>query len=181
MTANAHPGPRARGFRAARLALAAAALALAGFAGHQPQGDERAVIYLARHAEKAGGPDPGLTEAGAARAARLAEQLSGAGLQAVYATDTRRARDTAALAAEAHGLEIQSYNPFDLAAFAEQLSARGETALVIGHSNTTPALAARLGAPLDGGDHDESDYDTMYAVALGDGATRVLVAGGSAD
>jgi len=135
------------------------------------------VIYLVRHAEKQAGSDPALTEAGAARAGRLAAQLADARLQAVYATDTARAQETARPAADDHGLEITAYDAQDLARFAQALKQAGQTALVVGHSNTTPQLAELLGGE-PGPEMDESDYDRLYAVSLTDGQTRMFVAGG---
>ena len=135
------------------------------------------VIYLVRHAEKQTGSDPALTEAGAARAERLAAQLQDAGLQAVYATETMRAQETARPAADDHGLEITSYDARDLAGFAHALKQAGQTALVVGHSNTTPQLAGLLGGE-SGPEMDESDYERLYAVSLAGGETRMFVAGG---
>ncbi|HBP23093.1 MAG TPA: histidine phosphatase family protein [Planctomycetes bacterium] len=103
------------------------------------------VVYAVRHAEKQGGDDPGLTAEGVARAAALAFALRHVPLDGVYSTDTKRTRATVAPAAEAHGLEVQTY------AADGSLSKRlgsgqgGRCVLVVGHSNTIPALLQRLG------------------------------------
>lgn len=108
-----------------------------------------ATYIVLRHGEKVddGSRDPALGEAGQARAARIAATLRDAPLEAVYATAYRRTQSTAAPAAAAHGLEVRTYEAGSpAAAFAAELRAahpRG-TVLVVGHSNTVPALAAAL-------------------------------------
>lgn len=135
------------------------------------------VIYLVRHGEKQAGSDPQLSEAGTARSERLAEQLRDVPLQAIWSTDTLRTRETAAPTASDHGLEVALYDANDLSGFAERLKQAGETALVVGHSNTTPELAAFLGGDA-GPEMDESDYERLYEVRLSDGRTRMFTAGG---
>ncbi|RPE81172.1 SixA phosphatase family protein [Vulcaniibacterium tengchongense] len=147
---NAQPGPRARAWLAA-LALAATGCATAA----RPEAVDAAAaapattFVLVRHAEKArdGSDDPPLTEAGHARAARLARWLERAPLRAVYATDYRRTRQTAAPAAQRHRLPVLGYDakrpPGEFAAELRRAHAGG-TVLVVGHSNTVPALAAAL-------------------------------------
>jgi broad specificity phosphatase PhoE len=132
-----------------RLAIAAALVfALAGWAD-LPRADAVATFYLVRHAEKTddGSKDPALSEAGKTRAQALARQLRGAPLKAVYATDYRRTQATAQPTAQAHALKVTVYNPKLPAASAamrlRQLHASG-AALVVGHSNTVPELAAAL-------------------------------------
>lgn len=137
--------------RAATAALVAAGV-LAGCASTRtPSGAATAggpTLLLVRHAEKgADDPrDPLLTPAGGARAQRLAAELRDAPLVAVYSTDTRRTRATATPAAQAHGLDVTPYDPRDAAALAGELRARHPRGLVlvVGHSNTLPALAAAL-------------------------------------
>ena len=66
------------------------------------------LIYLVQHGEKerlAG--DPGLTELGNDQAGATARWLQGAGLQALFSSPLRRARETAAAIAAATGLPVQ--------------------------------------------------------------------------
>jgi probable phosphoglycerate mutase len=73
----------------------------------------RRELWLIRHAESAwnamglwqGHADPGLSARGQAQAQALALALAGAGIEAIAASDLRRARETAAVVAEALGLE----------------------------------------------------------------------------
>ena len=72
-------------------------------------------ILLARHGQSdwnaakrwQGHADRPLTEAGRAQAQALAERVAKIALDAVYSSDLRRARDTAAVVAESQGLEVQ--------------------------------------------------------------------------
>jgi phosphohistidine phosphatase SixA len=104
------------------------------------------VIYAVRHAEKASGRDPELTPEGSQRAEALARVLQHVELDHVYSTDTKRTRATGAPVAKAKGLEISSYKPFGSGL--PKLLAGGEggrTVLVVGHSNTVPALVKAFG------------------------------------
>lgn len=125
------------------------------------------VAFLVRHAEKAEGPDPELTAAGQARAERLAAILRSAGIERIHSSDFKRTRNTAAPTAEALGLEIELYDPYDLEGLAAMLREAGGRHLVVGHSNTTPAVAELLGGE-PGTEIDEpTEYDRMYVVTAG--------------
>ena len=66
------------------------------------------VIYLVQHGDKVRVPgDPGLTELGEDQVAAMARWLEGAGLQALFSSPLRRARETAAAIAAATGLPVQ--------------------------------------------------------------------------
>ena len=132
------------------------------------------VVYLVRHAEKADtSRDPALSPAGKARAADLARMLGDAGVTQVWSTDFERTRSTARPTAEARGLQVQIYDPNDLKGFAARLAATPGRHLVVGHSNTTPALVRALGGT-PGNLMADSEYDRFYAVVLG-GSTPVTV------
>ena len=131
-------------------------------------------FVIVRHAEKASDDprDPQLSAAGMARAQRLAASLATAPLAAIYATAYRRTRQTATPAAAAHSLTVSTYEAkSDAGEFAATLSqrhARG-TVLVVGHSNTVPAIAGALCgctvAPIG-----DDEYDRRLRVQIdGDG------------
>ena len=133
-----------------RLAVAVLVAALASAAQAQQ------AILLVRHAEKAteeNEPGVPLSDAGRARAARLAGLLKNAGVTAVYATDTDRARQTAEPLARALKLDVRIYPPRDAAGkLAPQLlldrlkkEEPSGVVLVVGHQNTVPDLLARIG------------------------------------
>jgi phosphohistidine phosphatase SixA len=151
-----------------RLALTVLVIALADAAGGQQ------TILLVRHAEKATDANEAsvpLSEAGTARAARLAEMLKSAGVTAVYATDTVRARRTAEPLAKAAGLEVRIYAPKDadgkpapriLLDRLKKEEPRG-VVLVVGHSNTVPEILAALGYS-EKVDIPATQFDDLFVV-----------------
>jgi broad specificity phosphatase PhoE len=163
-------------------AVIASALLLAActHGAGRPGGDGAAATFVVvRHAEKLadGSRDPALTAAGRARAAALAAQLADAPLVAVYATGYRRTQATAAPAARLHGLPVTSYDARQpAAAFAASLrnAHPAGTVLVVGHSNTAPAIAAALCgcevAPMS-----EADYGRRLIVQIGDDGDVTLI------
>jgi broad specificity phosphatase PhoE len=135
------------------------------------------VVWLVRHAERTDDgmehqPDPDLSAAGHARAEALARLLADAGITAVHSTPYARTRQTAAPLAEALGLTVEEYDPADaqaMEAFVESLRSPGHR-VVVGHSNTTPALVAALGgdpvSPIA-----TLEYDRIYVVTIGPDGT----------
>ena len=113
------------------------------------------LVILVRHAERASEPagDPGLTPAGEQRAQALAQALAGTPVNAIITTQFRRTRDTAAPLARALGLtplvvEAQAGGAGGHAqAVADAVRAQTGTVLVVGHSNTVPAILQALGGP----------------------------------
>jgi len=141
--------------------LGSAALVLTACA--QKPSVPNATYYLVRHAEKtAEKPDPALTNAGEARAADLANRLAGTELTAIYSSDYRRTRDTAAPTAQIQGLEVQLYNPGALSEFADRLKQESGHILVVGHSNTTPDLSEFIGGPKGEPIIEATEYDRLY-------------------
>jgi broad specificity phosphatase PhoE len=142
------------------------------------------VVLVMRHAERAadGSPDPSLTGAGMVRARALAAAVTHGGVQAVFATQLRRTRETAEPLARAAGVPVteRSIGATNASTYALELAHEirdrhaGQTVAVVGHSNTVPALVAALSggaAPAVG----ENDYGDVFVVVLGDSApTRVL-------
>lgn len=128
------------------------------------------VVVLLRHAEKQadGSRDPVLTAAGRQRAEALVQRLQGRPLAAVYATPYRRTQLTAWPLASARGLTLRVRPAGESAqSLAELLLRRhaGQQVLVVGHSNTLPALARALGAQ-DVADMPESEYDRAMIVTV---------------
>ncbi|SHI20773.1 SixA phosphatase family protein [Ferrimonas marina] len=143
--------------------------------GWQTGQAEHRMLYLVRHAEKASGEDPDLLPCGRERAQQLGRWLTGRGIQAVYSSDTRRTRQTALLVADTLEVPVHYYDPRNLEALAETLLSAQGSLMVVGHSNTTPALASLLlaqEAPAMG----EGDYDRVYGVHLGQrGADKLIL------
>lgn len=129
-------------------------------------------VFLVRHGEKEKGDDPGLTADGAVRAKALAARLSGEGITEIWSTRTNRTEQTAAPLAAELGLPVQTYDASTLPAFASWLQASPGIKLVVGHSNTTDALAALLGADPGPPIEEATEFDRLYVIELGEfGAT----------
>jgi broad specificity phosphatase PhoE len=124
-------------------------------------------FYLVRHAEKQvdGTKDPHLTDKGHKRAGLLAKQLSAANITKIYSSDYHRTKETAKPLAEILDLSVESYDPSKLKEFSEVLKLQAGQIVIVGHSNTTPPLAALLsGMPVE--EMDESEYENLYQVVL---------------
>jgi broad specificity phosphatase PhoE len=126
-------------------------------------------IYLVRHAEKEPGRDPQLTPDGRARAAALATRLSKAKLSTIYSTNLRRTTQTAGPIALATEIPVIFYDPSQLDEFASQLRTQSGNILVVGHSNTTPILAAALGGEAGAPIIEATEYDRLYVLTIKDG------------
>ena len=129
-------------------------------------------VFVVRHAEKAAEPkaDPPLTEAGAARAELLINALNGQSLGAAFSTDFQRTRETASPAAARFGLttelvDARAKDHVQQVASAVLTKHRGETVLVVGHSNTVPDIVAALGAPRPG-DICDAEFDWLFVVRV---------------
>ncbi len=186
-------GPR-RGLRVGRVGRGVTPLALlalgllAGCASPEPSGSSGAaaaetaapterLIVVVRHAEKVDDSrDPELSETGTARAASLAALLADAGIERVLSTDYIRTRETARPTAEAAGVDVELYDPSAIPALARTLLDALERAiLVVGHSNTTPALVEALTGEL-AEPMPEEEYDRLYRVWVAeDGSVRAEV------
>ena len=131
-------------------------------------------VIFVRHAEKAAEPadDPGLTPAGQRRVAELTRQLRDAdviaGIDAVYSTPFRRTEETARPIAEALDLPVNSYDAADTEAIMEYIvrEHKGKIILVVGHSNTLPALMADMGASKKVPPIAENEYDNIYIISI---------------
>jgi broad specificity phosphatase PhoE len=131
-------------------------------------------VYLLRHAEKQddGTDDPHLSKQGRERAEYLAQQLSLAEITKIYSSNYHRTQETADPLSASLGVAVQRYDPSNLEAFAATLKAEEGNTVVVGHSNTTPTLAALLsGEVVDAIDEDE--YENLYQVVLINGKTRL--------
>ena len=131
-------------------------------------------VIFVRHAEKAAEPseDPGLSPAGERRVAELTRQLKDAdviaGIDAVYSTPYRRTEETARPIAEALGLPVHTYDAADTEAIMERIvrEHKGKIILVVGHSNTLPALMGNMGASKRVPPIAENEYDNIYIVSI---------------
>ena len=129
---------------------------------------EISTFFLVRHAEKAStGEDPSLTTEGQERAEELARFLQEVPIDAIYSTDYKRTMETAMPTATAKNVPIESYDPSDLATFAAALqeATTNKKILIVGHSNTTPALINIFANSDQYTSLSEKQYDNMYILS----------------
>jgi broad specificity phosphatase PhoE len=131
-------------------------------------------IIFVRHAEKEAFPadDPGLSAAGKQRAAELARQLVDAdviaGIDAIYSTSYRRTEETVQPVATALNLPITPYDASNTESIMDEIvrEHKGKIILVVGHSNTVPALIGNMGASKNVPEISEYEYDNIYIVSV---------------
>jgi len=132
-------------------------------------------VFVVRHAERADtaagaaptmAADPELSDAGRARAESLAAALEDAEVVAIFATEFKRTQATAAPLAKALGLQVTTISSKEPAKLIQAVKSAGGNVLVVGHSNTVPAIVKDLGvaAPITVGD---AEYDNLFVVTLG--------------
>ena len=129
-------------------------------------------VIVVRHAEKATEPaaDPPLTAAGVARAEALVDAVRAMPVTAIVSTDFARTRSTAAPLAARLGLtpqlvDARARDHARLVAEGILARHRGETVVVVGHSNTVPDIVAALGATTPPPICD-AEYDNLYVVRV---------------
>ncbi len=125
------------------------------------------MVILTRHAERAdgqatmGASDPPLSAAGAARAEKLASMLADAGVTAIFTTEYRRTKATAAPLAAKLKLTPEVVAAARTATVIEKIKAHAnDTVFVVGHSNTVASIIKALGGPdVAIGD---TEYDNLF-------------------
>jgi broad specificity phosphatase PhoE len=162
-----------------RLSLAmAASIALALPVAAQPS-----TVIVVRHAEKAPAPanDPVLSAEGIQRSLDLGTALAGTRVTSVVTTHLQRTKLTAKAVTDAMGKEpivvpASSPTTAHVEAVAAAVRARpaGEVVLVVGHSNTVPAIVAALGGPKMP-DLCDAQYSMMFILEFLPGSPPRLI------
>jgi phosphohistidine phosphatase SixA len=144
--------------------------------------DGPSLVILVRHAEKADVPgnDPPLSAAGQARAKALAEALAHVPVSAVITSSFKRTVQTGALVAQQRNLRAEAIGldagtAAHVAAVAAAVRAKSGVVLVVGHSNTVPAILAALGGPRLP-DICDASYATMFLLQPAAGTPPLAVA-----
>lgn len=146
------------------------------------------MVVLVRHGEKAaeGGRDPSLSAAGKARAQALADALAMTTPSAIIVSSLKRTAETAAVVSSKTGVAptvIAISGAQHVADVAAAVRKATGVVLVVGHSNTVPAIVTALGGPKLP-DICDASYATMFVLTPGvDGkpAQVVLAQFGLAD
>lgn len=124
--------------------------------------------YLIRHAEKqvVDNPNPELTEKGILRAENWAVIFKDIKFEAVYSTDYLRTIATAQPTAQSQNLEIMLYHPtkIDIKQFLKETE--GKTVLIVGHSNTIPAMVNKLIGEEKYEDMEDENFGNLYIVEV---------------
>lgn len=163
-----------------KLFLAALAATTACTAFQQPA-PKVTTVYLVRHGEKStaipNDTDPDLSAAGQQRAQALAERLRASGVTAIVTTQLKRTGQTARPLALELGLtpEIVPTGgpaPAD-SVVAAVLRHSGGKVLVVGHSNTLPAIIEAFGGPRLPNLCD-TEYSSMFIMRIGPGRPSLV-------
>lgn len=132
-------------------------------------------VFLVRHAERAddanAGPkmtatDPDLSGQGILRAQALARTLKDAKITGIYTTEYKRTKQTAGPLATALGVQVTEVSSKDLPGLFQKVRTAPGNVLVVGHSNTVPAVIKELGVaePVS---IAETEYDNLFVVTRG--------------
>jgi 2,3-bisphosphoglycerate-dependent phosphoglycerate mutase len=141
-------------------------------------------IVLVRHVEKDSSPtadkvDPELSDEGKARAERLARVIKRYKPHEIFSTPFKRTRQTAEPVAKRRKKEIQPYDPSkpgDLVQKIMDPASKTVHYLIVGHSNTIPALANLLAKKEIFRNLLEAEYGVIWVIRMKKGVlTRVEV------
>ena len=138
----------------------------------QPEKKEEEVstYYLIRHAEKErtdkSNRNPNLNDIGLERAQNWRVHFNTIKFDAIYSTEYNRTKQTALPTAEAKNLDIQFYDPSDMNIEAFIETTKGQTVLVVGHSNTTPKFVNSLLGNKKYEDIADNNNANLYIVTL---------------
>lgn len=140
------------------------------------------MVVLVRHAEKSALPadDPELSAEGVARAEALARALAHADVGAIITSEWRRTQATAAPLAKQRAItvEVAGAKLKALDAHAHSVAdavhrQRADVVLVVGHSNTVPAIIKALGGP-DVGAIGEDEFGNLFVLQIHGKQVRLL-------
>jgi broad specificity phosphatase PhoE len=134
---------------------------------------EPTTIYVVRHAERISEEDRDspLSPLGAGRARALVEVLGESGVDAIYVTQYRRTFQTAEPLASHLGVAILTDTTTGGTEPARRLARRvlerhrGERVLIVGHSNTVPAIVHALGGP-DLPELESGRYGDLFIITI---------------
>lgn len=138
-----------------------------------PDQDKEALVtnfYFIRHAEKdrsdTQDKNPHLTEIGHKRAQQWNEIFKHINFDAIYSTDFYRTRETVMPLVKKNSLELSIYDPNTLNMTSLKKDHYGKNILVVGHSNTTPALVNKLIGKLVYSDIEDNNNGNLYVVSM---------------
>jgi len=136
------------------------------------------LVFVVRHAERADTgaqrqTDPPLSVAGEERAEKLAAMLAEAGVKEILTTEFKRTQDTAKPLTLKTGVAVEQIPSTDTAKLIAKIKSHpNDVVLVVGHSNTVPAiLKALVGVDVA---IAENEYDNLFVIVPATGTmTRI--------
>ncbi len=135
-------------------------------------------VVLVRHAEKATNqntPEVPLSAQGQQRAECLARVLKDSGIKRIYVSDAKRTQQTADPLAKALGIKPVVVPAKDTNTLVHDVFyGTGGNALVVGHSNTLPAIIKGIQAG-DIAPLGENEYDAMYILTVLEGSSTPVI------
>lgn len=155
--------------------LAAFAFLVLGCIGAAAQSATKTIV-LVRHAEKmppvdTDKGDPDLSAEGKARAERLAKVLKKYKPHEIFATDYKRTKQTVEPIAKMRKKEIQTYDPTKQADLvAKIMPTKTDHYLIVGHSNTIPALANLIAKKELFRNLLDTEYGVFWVIRMKNGA-----------
>ncbi len=140
---------------------------------------QKKTIVLVRHAEKdttvATEPDPGLSADGLARALRLMKAVNKHKPKEIFSTEYKRTRQTAEPIAAKRNKPIQTYDPAKAAEFVQtMLASKTDRFLIVGHSNTTPALVNLIAKKEIFRQLPDTEYGVIWVIRMKKGVMTKL-------
>lgn len=134
-------------------------------------------IVLVRHAERDGtmanNPDPELSPEGRERAIRLVKAVKKYKPHEIFSTNYKRTRLTAEPIANKRKKQIQFYDPTKQNELVDKIMAsKTDHYLIVGHSNTIPALANLLAKKEVFRNLLETEYGVFWVIRLKKGVLR---------
>lgn len=140
----------------------------AGLFGPVAAQAQPSLVVLVRHGEKQPTPadDPSLSEAGVRRAAALDSALRDLTPGAIVVSSRKRTAETAAVVARRSGIaptviSLEGGGAAHIRNVVDAVRRATGTVLVVGHSNTVPAIVTALGGPRLP-DLCDASYATMF-------------------
>lgn len=149
------------------------------FASRGTPAQNNKTIVLVRHTEKdasvPNNPDPELSAEGRERAQRLMNVVRRYKPHEIFSTSYKRTRQTAEPIAQWRKKEIQTYDPAkpgDLVA--KIMASKTDHNLIVGHSNTIPALANLLVKKEVFRNLLETEYGVIWVIRIKKGAVTKI-------
>jgi broad specificity phosphatase PhoE len=134
------------------------------------------IFYLIRHAEKRNDAtrNPDLSDKGKERVKNYINYFSNIKLDSVYTTNFKRTFQTANPIATSKGIKPIYYNPslVNLNYFVKKH--KGQSVLIVGHSNTTPNFANKLLGKMAYTQMMENDYSSIYKITITEKDTMTI-------